>query len=400
MLSKALQSSARASAGVFGWMCAVLLSTSLAVLACGASAYAAGLRTTAPPSAAASQSEGGVLPAAAAAVQPPAAAAASATSAVAQSAGTIVPASASTTHTSGRTLGTAAGAAAQAIAAAPKGGSAGGPAASEVLVHVRHAVSRTLAPVAGAAHVLKAGPPTAAQMPAQTLADVLTAASRPGGAHLVASGREAILRVLRPTTPAAAAAIQRAAEALAGARGGAPSLPLLPPLSGLGEPPIPGLVAPLEAGLLDLATGAAPAPTREVFAGTLLASRTLCTIAGAEGQITQRCGAAPLPVLGQGSTPFTARAAVLASRAPPVETYLGGAHASARSAGVPGAPSPGSGTGGTAGSAAGALGSPFPTLLLLAGLLLVGIPRLTRRLSLVCQRCIAAPFALIPERPG
>jgi len=237
-------------------------------------------------------------------------------------------------------------------------------------------------------------------MPAQTLADVLTAASRPGGAHLVASGREAIIRVLRPTTPVAAAAIQPAAEALAGARGRSPSLPLLPPLPGLGDPPIPVLVPPPGAGLLGLATGAAPPPSREVFTGAAWASRTLCTIAGAEEQIPQGCGAGPLPVIRQGSTPFVAGAAVLPSRGPAVETYLGGAHASARSAGVPGAPSPGSGTGGTAGSAAGALGSPFPTLLLLAGLLLVGIPRLTRRLSLVRQRCIAAPFALIPERPG
>jgi hypothetical protein len=463
MLSEPHQSSARASAGALGCARAVLLSISLSVLACAGSAYAGTITLPAP--AAAAQSEAGVLPAAGAAVQPPASAAASATSAVVQSVGTIVPATAPSSHPSGHTLGAAADAAVQA-AAAPKGSSAGGPAskllasarngapaASEVVVQVGHAVSRTLAPAAGAARVLKAVALTASQTPAKTLADVLAAASRHGG-HLVAPGREAILRVLRPATPAAAAAIQRAAEALAGARARAPSLPLLPPLWGLGDPPIPLPIPPLgalphsptgglpeqsvvealgaylraiapglgpatgsgghatggyqavgaggpEAGLFDPASGAAAAPTREVLSGTVWASRTPCTIAGAEEQITQRCGAAPLPVVGPGSTPFVALAADLPSRGPPVETHLGGAHASARAAGAPGGLRPANGgAGGTSGSASGALGSPFPTLLLLAGLLLVGIPRLTRRLSLARQRCIAAPFALIPERPG
>jgi hypothetical protein len=461
MLSKPHQSSARAPGGVLGYVRALLLSFPLAVLACCGNAHALGLSTITPPTSAA-HSEAGTLPAQGAADQLPAAAAASATSAVAQSAGTIVPASASSAHSSGHTLASAAGAAVQAIAAAPEGSSAGGHAASRLLasarnsapaaseaVPVSHAVSRTLAPVAGAVHVLQAHPLAPAQTPAQILAVALLAASPPGGGHLVAPGREAILRVLRPTTPAAAAAIQHAAEALAGGRGRSPSLPLLPPLPGLADRPIPalGALAPgligrtpeqsvvealgvylpvialglgpetgtggggaggyeagaagrADAGPLGLPYGAAPPPTREAVTGTAGASRTPCTLAAGAEQITQLCGAPPLPVIRQGSRPFLAGPAVLPSRGPPLETFLGGARASARSAGAPGAPSPAPGTGGPSGSAAGALGSALPTLLLLAGLLLAGTPRLVRRLSLARQLCIAAPFALIPERPG
>lgn len=460
MLSKAHQSSARAPVGALGYARALLLSTPLAVLACCGNAYALGLSTITPPTSAA-QSDAGTLPVQGAAEQLPAAAAASATSAVAQAAGTIVPASASSAHPSGHTLASAAGAAVQSVAAVPEGNSASGQAASKLPAAVRnsapaaseavpvsHAVSRTLAPVAGAVRVLQARP----LAPAQTLAAALLAASRPGG-QVVAPGREAILRVLAATTPAADAAIQHAAEALAGARGRAPALPLPPPLAGLADPLVATLVPALGAlaagaigrapehgvvealgvylpaialglgpergsdgggaggyqagvagradpGPLGLPSAGAPPPTREAVTGTAGASTTPCTVAAGAEQITQRCGAPHLPVIGQGSRPFLAGAAVLPSRGPPVETFLGGARASARSAGAPGAPSPAPGTGGPSGSAAGALGSALPTPLLLAGLLLAGTARLMRRLSLARRLCIAAPFALIPERPG
>jgi hypothetical protein len=457
MLSKAHQSSARAPAGALGFVRALLLSVPLAVLACCGNAYALGLSTITPPSAAA-QSEAGTLPAQGAADQLPGAAAANATSAVAQSAATIVPASASSAHTSGHTLASAAGAAVHAIVGVPEGNSASGHAASKLLaaarnsapaaseaVQVSHAVSRTLAPVAGGAHVLQARPLAPAQTPAQILAAALLAGSRPGGGQVGAPGREAILRVLPPTTPAAAAAIQHVAEALAGGRGRPPALPLPP---GLADRPIPalGALAPgpigrapeqsvvealgaylpaialglgpemgsgdgggggheagaagrADAGPLGPPSGAAAPPTREGVTGAAGGSRTPCTVAAGAAQITQRCGAPPLPVIRQGSRPLLAGAAVLPSRGPPLET-LGGARASARSAGAPGAPSPAPGSGSPSGSAAGALGSALPTLLLLAGLLLAGTPRLTRRLSLARRLCVAAPFALIPERPG
>jgi hypothetical protein len=464
MLVKAHQPSARAPVGALGYARALLLSIPLAVLACCGNAYALGLSTITPPTSAA-QSEAATLPAQSAAEQLPAAAAASATSAVAQAAGTIVPASASSAHPSGHTLASAGGAAVQSVAAVPEGNSANGQAASKLLAAVRnsapavseavpvsHAVSRTLAPVAGAGHVLQARPLAPAQTPAQTLAAALLAASRPGG-QVVAPGREAILRVLAATTPAADAAIQHAAEALAGARGRVPALPLLPPLAGLVGGPVATLVPALGAlaagaigrapehsvvealgvylpaialglgpergsggggaggyqagvvgradpGPLGLLSGGAPPPTREAVTATAGPSTTPCAVAAGAQQITQRCGAPPLPVIGQGSRPFLAGAAVLPSRGPPVETFLGGARASARSAGAPGAPSPAPGTGGPSGSAAGALGSALPTPLLLAGLLLAGTACLMRRLSLARRLCIAAPFALIPERPG
>ena len=446
MLSKAHQSS-RACGGARALVLAISLAA-VGLLACGGSAYAVGLSAITRPAAAA-QSEQGALSAEGAAVQPPAAAVASATSAVAQSAGTIVPGSGS--HTSGPAPHTAARAAAQATAAAATASSTGGhaasklltsarssaPAASEVVARVSRAVSRTLAPVAAGARVLKAPPLTAAQR----VARALVAGSRRGGGHVAAAGREAIMRVLGPATPAAAAAIQGAAEALAGARGRSRSLPL----PGLGDLPIPAPVLALVAlahhpaagapersvvealgaylgatapgrgaetigggqgagaagpGRFDLATVAALGPAREVFSPAVWASRTPCTLAGAEAQITQRCVAAPLPVLGRGSRPLVAGAAAPPSRGPPVQNHLGGAHASARSAAASDAPGPQTGSGGPAGSAAGALGSAFPTLLLLVGLLLAGIPRLTRLLSLARQCCIAAPLALTPERPG
>jgi len=81
---------------------------------------------------------------------------------------------------------------------------------------------------------------------------------------------------------------------------------------------------------------------------------------------------------------------------------LTGAHASEASPAVPERlpvtpPVPGGVSSSSAGSPG---GSGFPILLLLAGLLLLGAPRATRRMQLASERWRLAPFLLIPDRPG
>lgn len=60
----------------------------------------------------------------------------------------------------------------------------------------------------------------------------------------------------------------------------------------------------------------------------------------------------------------------------------------------------GSFVGGSSSAASGAPGFGTTALLMLASLLLLGSPCILRRLAIVCERWLAASFALIPERPG
>jgi hypothetical protein len=56
--------------------------------------------------------------------------------------------------------------------------------------------------------------------------------------------------------------------------------------------------------------------------------------------------------------------------------------------------------GGAAGSSAAAVGLAGSISLALADILLLGYPRAIRRLWLSSAPCRAAPFVLLPERPG
>jgi hypothetical protein len=86
----------------------------------------------------------------------------------------------------------------------------------------------------------------------------------------------------------------------------------------------------------------------------------------------------------------------------PGSVALTSPHAGEASAAAPERPpaapqAPGGSSSSSAGSTA---GSGFPILLLLAGLLLLGAPRATRRMQLASERWQLAPFLLIPDRPG
>jgi hypothetical protein len=63
-------------------------------------------------------------------------------------------------------------------------------------------------------------------------------------------------------------------------------------------------------------------------------------------------------------------------------------------------PAPGPAPAGASGAATGATGvAPLSTFLTLAGLLLLGAPRVLRRLRLSCEPWLAGCFVLVPERP-
>jgi hypothetical protein len=67
---------------------------------------------------------------------------------------------------------------------------------------------------------------------------------------------------------------------------------------------------------------------------------------------------------------------------------------------LPIGPTPGPEPGGSAsGSATGASGMAAPSLLALAGLLLIAAPRALRRLRLVVEPFLTTCFVLIPEHP-
>jgi hypothetical protein len=77
-----------------------------------------------------------------------------------------------------------------------------------------------------------------------------------------------------------------------------------------------------------------------------------------------------------------------------------GGHGSSSVSSPPVGPAPGPAPSGAAGAATGAGGvAPLSTFLTLAGLLLLGAPRVLRRLRLACEAWLAGCFVLIPERP-
>jgi hypothetical protein len=77
-----------------------------------------------------------------------------------------------------------------------------------------------------------------------------------------------------------------------------------------------------------------------------------------------------------------------------------GGHGGSAVSSPPVGPAPSPTPGGAAGAATGASGvAPLSTFLTLAGLLLLGAPRVLRRLRLSCEPWLAGCFVLIPERP-
>jgi hypothetical protein len=127
-----------------------------------------------------------------------------------------------------------------------------------------------------------------------------------------------------------------------------------------------------------------------------------CELAALGGHLTANCsagwlGAQRLPMQASAGLDI-AEASLVAAAGPPA----GGGHGGSggRSAPVSPTPSPPPAPSGASGSAAGASGLALSGFLTLAGLLLLGAPRATRRLRLSFEPWLTACFVLIPERPG
>jgi hypothetical protein len=198
----------------------------------------------------------------------------------------------------------------------------------------------------------------------------------------------AATRLLLPTpskagaSPLAHSHESRRVAGLSGARGGRP------PMAGQAL----GLLGSAPASPSPLAT-----PTGPDAAGGVLG----CALAGVDGAFAARCGAAlSLPSATPASSPLGLGGAEMPPRPPPGFAPAGGINLAAPSA-RPLAHSPlESLLGGLSGASASAAGMSLATALMLAALLLLGPPRLTRTLPRRAARAPVAPFTLVPERPG
>jgi hypothetical protein len=129
-----------------------------------------------------------------------------------------------------------------------------------------------------------------------------------------------------------------------------------------------------------------------------------CELSQLSGRLTDNCtvgwlGAARFAAAGTPSGLVTAASSLVAATiaGTPSEGGHGGIAISSPPVGpAPSSPSPG----GAAGAATGGSGvAPLSTFLTLAGLLLLGAPRVLRRLRLSCEPWLAGCFVLVPERP-
>jgi hypothetical protein len=129
-----------------------------------------------------------------------------------------------------------------------------------------------------------------------------------------------------------------------------------------------------------------------------------CELSQLGGQLTDNCtvgwlGAARFAAVDSPSGLVTAASSLVAATiaGTPSEGGHGGIAVSSPPIGpAPSSPSPG----GAAGAATGGSGvAPLSTFLTLAGLLLLGAPRVLRRLRLSCEPWLAGCFVLVPERP-
>ena len=148
-------------------------------------------------------------------------------------------------------------------------------------------------------------------------------------------------------------------------------------------------------------------PTAPAHAGMTPVERAggfSCVLSQLSGQLTDNCTAGWLGVprfaaTGTPSGLVTAASSLVAATiaGTPSQGDHGGIAISSPPVGpAPSSPSPG----GAAGAATGGSGvAPLSTFLTLAGLLLLGAPRVLRRLRLSCEPWLAGCFVLVPERP-
>ncbi|HWF31369.1 MAG TPA: hypothetical protein VG188_02300 [Solirubrobacteraceae bacterium] len=191
-------------------------------------------------------------------------------------------------------------------------------------------------------------------------------------------------------TPMAQLDTGRAASAEAPAASGA-GLPVIATIAGTeleGPPPGGGPTAPAHAGMT-------PVERAGDFS---------CELSQLSGQMTDNCtvgwlGASRLTAAGMPSGLITVASSLVAATI--AGTPSEGGHGGVAFSGPPIGPAPSSPSpGGAAGAATGGSGvAPLSTFLTLAGLLLLGAPRVLRRLRLSCEPWLAGCFVLVPERP-
>jgi hypothetical protein len=145
-------------------------------------------------------------------------------------------------------------------------------------------------------------------------------------------------------------------------------------------------------------TGASAVPV----GGSRPGATSRCGPAGAEDRLIGGCGAgAARPPTFLVALPFGQASAAIVSRD---GLAAGGAPTAARGGsaadGAPGSVAPSPAPGGITGPAAAASGLALSTFLTLAGLLLLGGPRVMRLLRLFSEPWCSARFVLMPERPG
>jgi len=134
------------------------------------------------------------------------------------------------------------------------------------------------------------------------------------------------------------------------------------------------------------------------------AGRFRCELSALGGNATDNCTAGWLGAPRELTSATTSAAvAAVSSLAPDTRVTLpaGDGHDGSTVSGPPLTPAPGPAPGGGAGAAtgAGASGAGVSIFLTLAGLLLLGAPRVLRRLGLSFEPWLAGCFVLIPERP-
>jgi hypothetical protein len=147
-------------------------------------------------------------------------------------------------------------------------------------------------------------------------------------------------------------------------------------------------------------------PTGSARAGMTSAQRAgdfSCELSQLGGHLTDNCAAGWLGAprfVSVAPTGLVTIASSLVATTIAGSTSQGGHGGSAVSS-PPIGSAPGPAPGGAAGAATGASGgtAPLSTFLTLAGLLLLGAPRVLRRLRLSCEPWLAGCFVLVPERP-
>jgi hypothetical protein len=149
--------------------------------------------------------------------------------------------------------------------------------------------------------------------------------------------------------------------------------------------------------------GSGPAPAHSGMTSAQRAGSFSCELSQLGGRLTDNCTVgwlgAPRFLSSNRSTGLVTAASLLVA-ATIAGSPSDGGHGGTAVTSPPVGPAPSPAPAGAAGAATGASGiAPLSTFLTLAGLLLLGAPRVLRRLRLSCEPWLAGCFVLVPERP-